>query len=96
MSENNLSPESKFSLTIKELIAGAVGFTSLIAVYFSLQADIAIAKELPKPTITRTEFDLKDQLVRETIMKIEEKVQDNGEKLDLIEERLYEISQQRK
>jgi len=50
------------------------------------------AKRLPEPVVTRTEYDLKDKLIRETIMNTQEKVEENGEKLDLIEERLYEIS----
>jgi len=46
---------------------------------------------LPKPTITRTEYDLKDQLIRETIMNTQDKVQENSDKLDKIDEKLYEI-----
>ena len=30
--------------------------------WFSLQADIELAKELPEPPVSRTEYDLKDQL----------------------------------
>ena len=74
--------------TIGMVIAGAV---SLAAMYFTLKKDIEIAKELPKPTISRTEYDLKDRLVRETIMNTQEKVEENSKKLDRIEEKLYEI-----
>jgi hypothetical protein len=74
--------------TIGMVIAGAV---SLAAMYFTLKKDIEIAKELPKPTISRTEYDLKDRLVRETIMNTQEKVEENSKKLDRIDEKLYEI-----
>ncbi|MGI9555505.1 MAG: hypothetical protein ACR2M9_01475 [Cyanophyceae cyanobacterium] len=74
--------------TIGMVIAGAV---SLAAMYFTLQKDIEIAKELPEPTISRTEYDLKDRLVRETIMNTQEKVEENSKKLDRIDEKLYEI-----
>jgi hypothetical protein len=74
--------------TIGMVIAGAV---SLAAMYFTLQKEIEIAKELPEPTISRTEYDLKDRLVRETIMNTQEKVEENSEKLDKIDEKLYEI-----
>lgn len=74
--------------TIGIVIAGAV---SIIALYFTLKKDIELAKELPKPTITRTEYDLKDQLIRETIMNTQEKVEENSNKLDRIDEKLYEI-----
>jgi len=39
-----INPKSKFSLTIKELIAGALGLGSLLTVFFTLKADIALAK----------------------------------------------------
>ena len=74
--------------TIGMLVAGAV---SLAAMYFTLQKDIDLAKELPKPEVRRTEYDLKDELVRSTIMDIDEKVQDNSEKLDKIDDKLFEI-----
>ena len=74
--------------TIGMVIAGAV---SLAAMYFTLKKDIEIAKELPEPTISRTEYDLKDRLVRETIMNTQEKVEENSKKLDRIDEKLYEI-----
>jgi hypothetical protein len=74
--------------TIAMILAGAV---SLAAMYFTLQKEIEVAKELPKPAISRTEYDLKDQLVRETIMNTQQKVEENSKKLDKIDEKLYEI-----
>jgi len=74
--------------TIGMVIAGAV---SLAAMYFTLQKEIEIAKELPEPTISRTEYDLKDRLIRETIMNTQKKVEENSKKLDKIDEKLYEI-----
>jgi len=74
--------------TIGIVIAGAV---SLAAMYFTLQKEIEIAKELPEPTISRTEYDLKDRLIRETIINTQKKVEENSKKLDKIDEKLYEI-----
>ena len=59
----------------------------------SSDAGIDVAKELPKPELTRTEYDLKDQLIRETIENTAEQVKENSEKLDKIDEKLYEIIQ---
>lgn len=78
--------------TIGIVIAGAV---SLAAMYFTLQKEIEVAKELPEPAISRTEYDLKDRLVRETIMNTQEKVEENSKKLDKIDEKLYEIIEKR-
>ena len=59
--------------------------------YFALQADIELAKQLPEPPVSRTEFDLKDELIRSTILDIDEKVDKNSQKLDRIDEKLFEI-----
>lgn len=76
--------------TIGMIIAGAV---SLAAMYFTLNAEIELAKELPKPELTRTEYDLKDRLIRETIENTAKQVDENSNKLDKIDEKLYEIIQ---
>jgi hypothetical protein len=63
----------------------------VVGMWFALQKDIDLAKELPKPEVSRTEYDLKDQLIRETIMNTQDKVEENSEKLDKIDEKLYQI-----
>ena len=87
-----LNEDTKLQLSIKTIIGIAVALSTLIGMWFALQADIKIAKELPKPEVSRTEYDLKDQLIRESIMNTEDKVNENGDKLDLIEERIYELN----
>jgi hypothetical protein len=47
--------------------------------WFTLQADITEAKELPlppDPEITRMEYDMKDQLIRQTIMTTQDDVKE--------------------
>ena len=61
----------------------------------TLQADIAEAKEIPAPVIDRIEYDLKDELIRQTIMDTQEDVEAIQDQLDKIDERLYEIQKQR-
>lgn len=87
-----LNEETKFQVSVKTLIAIGVGIFALVGFWFALQADIEEAKELPKPPISRTEYDLKDELIRESIMNTEDKVHENGSKLDKIEERLYDLN----
>ena len=74
--------------TIGIIIGGAI---TLAAMYFTLQKDIDLAKELPKAEVSRTEYDLKDELIRTTIMDIDDKVKDNSEKLDNIDDKLFII-----
>jgi len=66
---------------------------TVVGMWFALQGEIEEAKRLPEPVVSRTEYELKDKLIRETIMNTQQKVDENGKKLDLIEERLYELSQ---
>ena len=87
-----LSENTKFQVSIKTLIAIGIGIFTLVGMWFALQEDIDEAKLLPKPEVSRTEYDLKDQLIRESIMNTEDKVNENGDKLDLIEERIYELN----
>jgi len=91
--QNKISENTEVTLDLKT-IALVVSFTiSIVGLYFTLKKDIELAKELPEPQVTRTEYDLKDQLVRETIMNTQEKVQENSNKLDKIDEKLYRIIQ---
>ena len=58
-----------------------------------LQADIAEAKELPEPPdpeVTRMEFDMKDQMIRQTIMTTQEDVKEIKKTLEKIEDKIYE------
>ena len=69
----------------------AAGIVALVGMWFALQADIAEAKELPAPVIDRIEYDLKDELIRQTIMDTQEDVEEIKESLEKIDERLYEL-----
>ena len=86
-----LSEETEVKLDLKTIGMIIGGAVALAATYFTLQADIELAKELPKPDISRTEFDLKDELIRSTIIDIDEKVDKNAEKLEDIDEKLYQL-----
>lgn len=88
---NKISEKTEVTLDFKTLIIIISFVVSFVGMYFALQKDIDLAKELPKPQVTRTEYDLKDQLIRETIMNTQQKVEDNSKKLDKIDEKLYQI-----
>ena len=91
MATPQIGEETKVTLDLKT-IGMIVGFTVTIAsMYFVMQADIAEAKELPKPEISKTEYELKDELIRNTIMDTQEDVEEIKETIEKIDERLYEI-----
>ena len=86
-----ISENTQLQLDLKTIGIIVGGAISLAAMYFALQADIELAKQLPEPPVSRTEFDLKDELIRSTILDIDEKVDKNSKKLDQIDEKLFEI-----
>ena len=86
-----LDESTEVTLDLKTIAIVVSFVATVVGMWFALQGDIEEAKRLPEPVVTRTEYDLKDKLIRETIMNTQEKVEENGEKLDLIEQRLYEI-----
>ena len=89
-----LNEDTGFKVSIKSLIGIGFAMATLIGMWFTLQADIAEAKELPvapPPEITRMEFDMKDQLVRQTIMTTQEDVKEIKDKIDRIEQKLDDL-----
>ena len=90
-----IGEDTKVTLDLKTLGMIGTGIAALVGMWFALQADIAEAKELPAPVIDRIEYDLKDELVRQTIMDTQEDVEAIQDQLDKIDERLYEIQKQR-
>ena len=65
---------------------------TIISMWFMLQADIADAKELPAPPdpeVTRMEFDMKDQMIRQTIITTQEDITEMKGTLEKIEDKLY-------
>mgnify|MGYP003304870461 FL=1 len=86
-----LSEETKVTLDLKTLGTIGAGIVMLVGMWFALQADIAEAKELPAPVIDRIEYDLKDELIRQTILDTQEDVEAMRDQLDKIDERLYEL-----
>ena len=86
-----ISEETEVQLDLKTIGMIIGGAIALAATYFTLTAEIELAKELPKPDVSRTEFDLKDELIRSTIIDIDEKVDKNAEKLEDIDEKLYQL-----
>ena len=87
-----LNEETGFVLSVKTMIAIGFGMATIIGMWFALQADIAEAKELPiipPDEVTRMEFNMKDQMIRNTIMETKRDVDEIKETLDKIEDKLY-------
>ena len=89
-----LNEDTTLKLSVKTLAGIAVLIFTLVVMWFTLQGDIAEAKELPipaDPEITRMEYDMKDQLVRQTIMTTQEDVKELKEDMKRIEEKIDKL-----
>lgn len=86
-----INEETKITLDLKTIGMILVGVATVIGMWFALQADIEEAKELPAPLppdVTRMEYDMKDQLIRQTIMTTQEDVGELKEDIKRIEEKI--------
>ena len=98
-----LNEDTSFKLSIKTIGGVAALIAVMVGMWYTLQADINEAKilpandwnpeweeKLPDPDVTRMEFDMKDQMIRNTIMTTQEDVKEIKESIEKIEDKLYE------
>jgi hypothetical protein len=92
-----LDKTTSLRFSIKDFIGVAFVIFSVSGVYFTLKADIAEAKELPKPVLSEQEYKYKDEVVRKTILLtqkdvdgIKEDIKEIKETLSVLEQRLYD------
>ena len=89
-----LNEDTGFQISIKTLIGIGAAMATIISMWFMLQADIAEAKELPEapdPEVTRMEFDMKDQLIRQTIMTTQEDVKEIKVQLEKLSDKIDDL-----
>ena len=89
-----LNEDTSFQISIKTLAGIAVGIATIVGMWFALQADIEEAKALPLPSdpeITRMEYDMKDQLIRQTIMSTQEDVKEIKDQMIRVEEKIDKL-----
>ena len=89
-----IGENTKVTIDLKTIGMAVGGLVLMIGMWFTLQADIALAKELPEPVIDRMEFDMKDELIRATIMDTQDDVEEIKETLNKMDERLYEMQKE--
>ena len=98
-----LNEDTGFKISIKTLIGIAFAIATVVGMWFALQADIAEAKELPAnewnpewieklppDEVTRMEFQMKDEMIRNTIINTQSDVTEIKESLEKIEDKLYD------
>jgi len=86
MPKDIVDTQVKFS--IKTLASFITAISVFVGIYYTLKMEIKEAKELPKPEVSKIEFDLKDQMIRQTILSTQEDVKEIKDTLKNIETRL--------
>ena len=89
-----ISEESKFEVSLKSLGGLAFLIFTLVSMWFMLQSDIAEAKELPvppDPEVTKMEFDMKDKMIRATIMTTQEDVTEIKEDIKYLRDKIDQM-----
>ena len=86
-----LDKDTNVRLSIKDFGSVAVIIGTVMTVYFSLRADIAEAKELPPPVITKEQFQNSIENTKDDINIVKEDVKEIKDMLKKLEDRIYEI-----
>ena len=86
-----LNEDTGFTISIKTLIAVGFAMATIIGMWFALQADIAEAKELPKSDVSRMEFQMKDENIRNTIMETRDDVKKLEERMIRMEDKIDKL-----
>jgi hypothetical protein len=91
-----ISENTEVTLDVKTIVIVLAFIGTAVGMWFTLKSDIELAKELPEPSISRTEYDLKDQMIRDAVMNTQKQVEEISHDVKVIDERLFEIQQSQK
>ena len=86
-----LNEDTSFKISIKTLGGIAVLIFTLVGMWFTLQADIAAAKTLPEPEVSKMEFQMKDKMVRDAVLNTEKNVQKLEERMIRMENKMDQL-----
>ena len=86
-----ISENPKLQLNLKTIIAIIVLVSSFVGQYYVLSNEIELAKRLPESEISRSELDLKLELISKTVMSNADKLEKVETSMEKIEERVYEL-----
>jgi len=86
-----LNENSGFKISIKTLVGIGAAMATVISMWFMLQADISEAKELPAPDVTRMEFNMKDENIRNSILNTEKNVEKLEDRMIRMEDKIDQL-----
>ena len=86
-----ISENTKLQLNIKTIIAIIVLVSSFVGQYYVLSNEIELAKRLPESEISRSELDLKLELISKTVIANADKLNKMENTVEKIEKRVYQL-----
>lgn len=89
-----IGEETKVTLDLKTIGILLFFVATVVGMWFTLQTDIKEAAKLPAPPdpeVTRMEFDMKDQMIRNTILNTQGDVSEIKEDMRRIEEKIDKL-----
>ena len=86
-----LNEDTSFKISLKTLGGIAALIFTLVGMWFTLQADIAEAKTLPEPEVSKMEFQMKDKMVRDAVLNTEKNVEKLEERMIRMEDKMDQL-----
>ncbi len=76
-------------LSLKTLIAIGITVAAAVSSYWTLQADIQLAMDEPKPPVSRTEYELQTEMMDKAILETKKDISEIKKRKEKMEDRLF-------
>ena len=83
-----IGEDTAIKIDLKTIVAIIMITSTFVGMYYTLQADIEIAKNEPKAAIERLEYDLKEEWNEKSILNLQERIEMIEEGQDLLREEI--------
>ena len=81
-----IGEDTSIKIDLKTIVAIIMITSTFVGMYYTLQADIEVAKNEPKAAIERLEYDLKEEWNEQMILSLKERIEMIEEGQDLLRE----------
>ena len=88
MSNMKIGGDTAIKIDLKTIVAIIMITSTFVGMYYTLQADIEVAKNEPKAAIERLEYDLKEEWNEKSILNLQERIEMLEEGQDLLREEI--------
>jgi len=83
-----IGEDTTIKIDLKTIVAIIMITSTFVGMYYTLQADIEVAKNEPKAAIERLEYDLKEEWNEQMILSLKERIEMLEERQDLLREEI--------